>query len=399
MTVSRIVACLVLSGSMAGCSGKASGGAQSDAGSQSSTVIVEGSVLGGPQGVAGSVIQVYAADSLAGTGSTPLLSNTVHTALNGGFTLPAISCPTADTLVYLVATGGDPGPGANPNLAMMTALGACGSLAKTTIIVVNELTTVAAAAALSHLMVSPGSVSGSPDLLAAAFAEAAVLVNPATGTSPGLTVPTGSTVPITLINTLGGVLSACIESTGGAGDIPPTICGTLFTTATPSGVNVPPVGKIAPSNTINALLDIETNPFLDTVALYSLLPASIPFEPHAAAAPASFSIQSASTNGVQLSPRNLSFPDTPNGTAQTATLTATLTNNGSAAFSLGTVVIAGASATSFGVNTNCGGTLAAGVSCTFTFSFAPAISGAQNAVFTAQTSIGDLSVNLSGDGI
>src|SRR5471030_848846 len=127
MTVSRIVACLVLSGSMAGCSGKASGGAQSDAGSQSSTVIVEGSVLGGPQGVSGSVIQVYAADSLAGTGSTPQLSNTVHTALNGGFPLPAISYTTADTLVYLVATGGDPGPCANPYLAMMTALGACGS--------------------------------------------------------------------------------------------------------------------------------------------------------------------------------------------------------------------------------------------------------------------------------
>jgi trimeric autotransporter adhesin len=397
MTVSRLAASLIISGSIAGCSGKSTGGAQSDAGSQPSNVILKGTVLGGLQGVGDSVIQVYAADSVAGTGATPLLSTTATTDANGSFTLPSISCP-AGALIYLVATGGIPGAGAaNPSLSMMTALGACGSLAASTTIVVNELTTVAAATALSHFMVSPSSVSGSPDLLAAAFTEAAVLVNPATGTSPGVAVPTGSTVPTTLINTLGDILSSCVDSTGGtAGDLPPTVCGNLFSAVTPSGVNVPPVGKIPPSNTVNAVLEIADNAFLDTAGLYNLLPVSLPFEPHLTAAPASFSIQSASANGVQLSPRNLSFPDTPNGTTQAETQTATLTNDGAAAVSLGTAAIAGSG--SFSFSTDCGATLSAGASCTLAFRFAPASAGAQNAVFTAQTSIGDLSINLSGNG-
>jgi hypothetical protein len=62
-------------------------------------------------------------------------------------------CPAApNDQVYLVATGGDPGGGTNANLALMAAPGTYSGLSSGSFISINEVTTVAAAYALSGFM-------------------------------------------------------------------------------------------------------------------------------------------------------------------------------------------------------------------------------------------------------
>jgi hypothetical protein len=137
------------------------------------------SVHGGQQPVSGSTLQLYAVGTTGdGSPATPLLTQTVTSDANGNFTITgAYTCPSASTLVYVTATGGNPGLSSGTNnaaLALMAALGPCGSLGPSTFISMNELTTVAAVWALAPFMSSYSSIgSGSAD--AAALASAFTL--------------------------------------------------------------------------------------------------------------------------------------------------------------------------------------------------------------------------------
>jgi hypothetical protein len=78
------------------------------------------------------------------------------TSIEGDYT-----CPSATSLVYVVAVGGNPGLAAGTNntaLTLMAALGACGNLTASTPIRINELTTVAAVWALAPYMNSYRSI-------------------------------------------------------------------------------------------------------------------------------------------------------------------------------------------------------------------------------------------------
>src|SRR5258707_1590171 len=92
---------------------------------------LSGSVHAGQIAVSGASVQLYAAGSSGyGSPASSLLSTSVKTDASGKFTLD-YTCPSFSALVYLVATGGNPGLSAGTNnaaLAMMTALGSCGSL-------------------------------------------------------------------------------------------------------------------------------------------------------------------------------------------------------------------------------------------------------------------------------
>src|SRR5580704_2878339 len=158
-----------------------------------------GSVHGGQQPVVGAAIQLYTVGTTAdGSAATPLLTSTVTSDATGSFTITGLYSCTNATQVYIVATGGNPGLStANPNIALMAALGPCSSLTSSTFISINELTTVAAVAALAPYMTSATAIGSSPSnasSLAAAFTLANEYVNTTTGLSPG-NVPTGYTVP------------------------------------------------------------------------------------------------------------------------------------------------------------------------------------------------------------
>ena len=245
-------------------------------------ITLAGMVHGGQQGVSGSTIQLYAAGAGYGSAATPLLTKTVTSNAAGSFTITGdYSCPTATTQVYIVATGGNPGLALGTNntaLAMMAALGPCGTLTSSTFIFIDEVTTVASVWALAPFMSTGGgtklgTTSTNAQGLANAFATVNNLVDTAQGTAPGLSLPTGATAPTAELNTLADILSLCVNTTG-----PPGACTNLFTAATPGGLS-------APTNTIDALLDIALNPGHNVSTLFTLLSGIVPFQPTLAAAP------------------------------------------------------------------------------------------------------------------
>jgi streptogramin lyase len=89
-------------------------------------------------------------------------------------------------------------------------------------------------------------------------------------------------LPVEEINTLANILSTCVNSAGGsAGD--GTACGKLFAAATP------PVG-LAPTDTIDAALDIARFPINNVASLYTLSPSTAPFQPTLSSAPSTLLI-------------------------------------------------------------------------------------------------------------
>jgi len=249
------------------------------------------------QPISGATIQLYQVGTTGDGSSATALGTSTMTGPTGGFTLTGdYTCPESNPLVYLLATGGNPGLASGTNntaIALIAALGSCSSLTPTTAINLNEVTTVAAVAALAPYMTSPscttaptciGSGAADATFLTDAFIFASLYANTATGTSPGTSIPAGDEVPSALINSLAGIVSACVNTKGGvAGD--GSNCGTLFTNATPSG-------GVAPTDVTTALLNILNNPTSNLTPLFALLslPSPPPFEPVYTAAPSSWAI-------------------------------------------------------------------------------------------------------------
>jgi cardiolipin synthase len=229
----------------------------------------------------------------------------------GSFTITGdYTCPSATTEVYLVATGGNPGlaPGSNnADLALMAALGPCGGLSSSTYIVLNELTTIGTAAALTNFMTAYASVgSGSSDAsqLQTAFLTVNEYTNTTSGAVPGATLPTFFSASSVTLQTLGDILAACVNSTGGiAGDS--SVCGQLFTLATPSG-------GPAPTNTVGAILNILKQPTVSVSQLYALLPGSNPFQPTLSSVPASWALPITSNTTPPLTYTLYAFPESDN---------------------------------------------------------------------------------------
>jgi len=323
-----------------------------------------GTVSSNGTGIANAQVQLYAA-GMAGYGVGPhALGSAVTSDENGNFTIGesgySYVCPPAPfDLVYLVATGGTEGSHstANSSIALMTALGACGSLGggSTDVVkngvTINEVTTIASAYALAAFA-QPNSASiGAPGTGAKCNAASNWLSTPntaggatcnyrgleraieavnnlvnvtgaaqthtyscaynsgftcantgfsdepgaarsitpayANGTTPTYTITGGnysgpafaataylnaSTVPTDRMNALADMLATCVQ--GGT-----AMCGSLFTAATTKTSS----GAVlfAPTNTLQAALNIAQNPGNNVSALLGLIPTNNPPYPTA----------------------------------------------------------------------------------------------------------------------
>ncbi len=242
---------------------------------------IQGSVHGGQQPVSGSTINLYAAGTSGyGAGATSLLTTTVKTDANGNFNITGdydlAACQSANDLVYIVATGGNPlAATANNSLALMAALGPCGNINSSTHIIINEVTTVAAVYALAPFMTATFGTAGAESIspsstnitgLTNAFATVNNLVNYSTGTSPGPSAPLGSVIPSGLINSMANTLASCVNSDGTGC----TASGRLFPAVTPSG-------STPPADTIQAMLYVAQNPANNVAAIFNLGPAAAVF--------------------------------------------------------------------------------------------------------------------------
>jgi len=264
---------------------------------------IVGNVHGGQQAVTGAHIYLFGANP-AGYGSPSIsmlnssqpgvdsdsTGNYVLTDLNGNFSISGDYTCTVGQQVYLLALGGNPGlpPGeVNPALALMSAFGACPegqtNFASTVpYVYINEVTTVAAAYALSGFMTdathlgsanTPGALQG----IANAFRTVTNLVDLSSGAARIQNVAGNGAVPQAEINSLANLLVACVNSDG------TNSCDPLFS-------NAPGLNGTVPTDTIAATLNIAHNPAVNVAPLFGASQITTVFQPTLTAAPNDWSL-------------------------------------------------------------------------------------------------------------
>jgi hypothetical protein len=280
---------------------------------------ISGIAHGGPNPVIGATVKLYATTS-SGYGAAPMLLGTAVTGTNGGFSFVSPAACAAGQQAYVTASGGNPGSGTNPNYLLVAALGPCANVSSATSVWVDEVTTVAAAYALrAFTTVTSANVVqiGAPANNNAATGSCATTVNVTSGcTAAGLThafanalnlansvsvsgvAPNGTAyqvtpsnpngvVPAALLNSLADAVEACVNSGGGAaGD--GSSCGNLFSYTTP-----PVTGAAAPTNTLQAMLNVAQYPALTPANVTGVFNAATPisfYGPALTSAPTDFSL-------------------------------------------------------------------------------------------------------------
>ena len=233
-----------------------------------------GVVRGGQQPIGGALVQLMA-PGITGYGSAPSVLATTNSSTDGGgnFTLPGYTCPTPDELVYLQVSGGNPGSGTNSLVGLAALLGNCSTLSSSTHVVVNELTTVAAAYALAPFasVTAGGTAIGTSATNITGLNNAFYPANNLVSYSSVYATPTnalpGMVLPTNMLDTLGNILSSCVNSTGSTSNA----CTGLITNTT--------VGTVPPIDTFQAALNIALHPGTNVPALFGLASTSPPFAP------------------------------------------------------------------------------------------------------------------------
>jgi streptogramin lyase len=288
--------------------------------------VISGTVYGGQQPIGGSTIQLYAAGTsnygvgaTYATGTSLLGTNTVTTATDGtgSFKLAgSYTCPASNPNVYIVATGGSPSTSAggtvNNQIALMAALGPCmAAQSGNTKVTLNELTTVASVYALSPFMTGIANIGTSASNttgLNNAFAAVNKIVNISTGVAGGPALPANATLPVAKINTLGNIVAACVNSTGGKvtnGVSDGSACGYLFQYTTVNGT--------APTDTITALMNLVQHPNPQYTAQLTNVPTgSAPFQPSLSAAPSDYSLVITYSGGGLSTPKGIAVDNAGN---------------------------------------------------------------------------------------
>jgi hypothetical protein len=265
-----------------------------------------GLVHGGQNPVAFGHLALFATTSAAATGGaaaatlyggnvTPIAVTTSDS--NGNFQFaPGYNCPGGQQ-AYVVSTGGNPGLTVgtdNAAIFLVAALGPCAGLGSVGVVTVNEVTTVAAAYALSGFApvggvgmteaaviagtAMPGITTSSTNVqgLADGFANAANVVSVNTGLAY-VTSPSGGAVMQSTIHALGDILQNCVNSLSPAS----AVCAALFAAAQPPAAT----GIAKPVNVWQAALDIARFPGNNVATLYGLLSAQAAFAESLTAAP------------------------------------------------------------------------------------------------------------------
>lgn len=273
-------------------------------------ITLQGQVFAGRNYMPGATVKIYATqpDGVAAngvyTGAAKLLTTTMSNT-TGGWSVAGLSCSSPDQL-YVTAEGGTPYPSGqnstslanNPNSLMMTAIGDCSILSSAsnttnvTSIVTNEASTVAAVWALRNFISLDGTTVnitssatnyggtsgvGMPSNfagLAHAFLNANNLSPYKIGdfqqyTNGSDTGTGGGLVPVQELNSLAYAQYLC--TIGGDGTTPGdfSYCSMLYQLATPPG-------GTAPTNSLQAMLDIALYPSNNATSILNFTLTPIP---------------------------------------------------------------------------------------------------------------------------
>ncbi len=276
---------------------------------------LSGRVMGGRQPIAGASLGIWQVGT-AGYGSAATLLATTTTDANGNFgttshTFSTYTCPSTNNLLYITASGGNPGNSngdSNSNILLVEALGTCTSATFTaTGLNVNEVTTIGAVFALSGF-INPatfgasgttgttvgtaytqdaiGTSSTNTTGLTNAFTTVSTLVT-AGGSTPGTT--SGATVDYQKINTLANILANCVNTDPAVSN---TICSTLYSNVGTNSLT----GAVPATNTFEAAYYMNTNP-TDTVSgtsnistVYAAVPGTPPYSSALTAQPTDWTV-------------------------------------------------------------------------------------------------------------
>ena len=248
---------------------------------------IHGAAHGGQQPVSGATVTVIAPGT-SGYGSAGTVLATTVTASDGSFTIPhPLACPVNNTLVYLLATGGNAGAGTNTFIAEAAVVGPCSSINSGSFFSISEVTTVAAAYTLAPFatvttgVTSIGTSATNTQGLGNAYGTASNLANLANGNARVTADLVGVVPPTSELNTLADILSTCVNQ--GTSIAPSNGCATLFTDTTPSG-------GVAPTDTFQAAINLAKNPALNNTSLFGLVASSAPYQPTLTAAPGDFTV-------------------------------------------------------------------------------------------------------------
>ncbi len=263
-----------------------------------------GRAMAGGQPISLAIVQVYAAGTTGNGSPGTDLVDFLPTDSSGAFTVPAgYSCPAANSQLYVIVHGGRVALGpTNPAITLATAVGACNQLTSGSQFVVNEVTTAATAYGLAQFL-SPGSNIGASATnskgLSNAVATVASLANLTTGTSPGASYPANGSSPAARINSIANLLNTCTSATSASG------CNALFSATTPGA-------GTAPSNTLDAALNLVRNPGSNVAALYAQSTGSTAFTPALTAAPSDWTMFLNYTGGGMNTPTAVGVDATGN---------------------------------------------------------------------------------------
>jgi hypothetical protein len=176
---------------------------------------ISGVVSAGTTPIANARVNLFAAGDDSSSSDTTLVASTA-TNSSGGFELTRVYCANPDAQLYAISTGGTPqGCGSqNNSLSFMTALGACGEIADSSSVTLNEMTTAASALALAPFMTNTSPPAADPSLssdnaLNNAFAEAQRMVSAQDGRMTTAGSPLQSSV-----ESLGTSLARCAQCGG-----------------------------------------------------------------------------------------------------------------------------------------------------------------------------------------
>jgi hypothetical protein len=285
---------------------------------------VSGLVHGGQSPIQGASVVLYATASTSpGYFHAGVVIGSATTDVNGKFTISpsatSSNCPSGQ-YAYITSAGGYPSGSpalTNNSTLLMAALGACSGISSSTSVIINEVTTVAAAYALSGFATTAanGSIyqanvgaSGSDNAttgtstqaagLGHAFLNAANLANYVTGAANSQTanITVGTTtingvVPAVEINTLADILQSCVNGATGNSS-----CTSLF-------ADTPSISGNIPTNTLQAMIYLARNPASSaamnaTTGLFSLISGSPAFQLQLASAPPDWSLAIVYTNST-----------------------------------------------------------------------------------------------------
>jgi hypothetical protein len=243
------------------------------------TMSIQGTAFGGQPPVSGASITLFATGS-TGYGSAPSAIGTATTDSSGNFQVTGFTPCSDPEQVYIVAAGGNPGLSGSVNnnaLVEVAALGNCSSVSSSTYVIINEVTTIAAAYALSSFAnlttatVEIGASATNPLGLQHAFMNAANIVDTTSGSARSTTTGGNGSVPADMINTLADILEPCVNSASKTS----APCTTLFSNAKPPAVT----GLATPANTWQAALDMAQYPGNNTAALFGMVLGTPSFQP------------------------------------------------------------------------------------------------------------------------